>query len=147
MRNSPVDLPYLPDDLLLNCLARVSRLYYPILSLVSKRFRSLVASPELYETRTLLGHTDNCLHLRSESDTRWFTLCRRPIRVPNPNPNLNSRWFTSCFRPILTNLTSKEEKKFSQNLMVTVPTCNYSPQFGLTSTTIGSNIYSLRFKI
>lgn len=24
MKNQPVDLPYLPDDLLLNCLARVS---------------------------------------------------------------------------------------------------------------------------
>ncbi|CAL9232526.1 unnamed protein product, partial [Arabidopsis halleri] len=75
MRNSPVDLPYLPDDLLLNCLARVSRLYYPILSLVSKRFRSLVASPELYEIRKLLGRTENCLYVclssTSRSDPHW----------------------------------------------------------------------------
>ncbi|CAL9226125.1 unnamed protein product [Arabidopsis halleri] len=53
-------MPYLPDDLLLNCLARVSRLYYPTLSLVSKRFCSLLASTELYETRRLLGSTESC---------------------------------------------------------------------------------------
>ena len=95
MMNSPVDLSSLPDDLLLNCLARVSRLYYPILSLVSKRFSSLVASPELYKIRKLLGQTESCLYVCLESmsgfDRHWFTLCRRPTRTPN----LNSRWFTS----------------------------------------------------
>ncbi|WZZ88124.1 hypothetical protein YC2023_116703 [Brassica napus] len=45
---SPVNMiTHLPDDLLLNCLASVSRLHYPILSLVSKRLRSLIASLEL----------------------------------------------------------------------------------------------------
>ncbi|CAA0340421.1 unnamed protein product [Arabidopsis thaliana] len=57
-----VSIPYLPDDLLLNCLARISRLYYPTLSLVSKRFRSLLASTELYETRRLLGTSESCLY-------------------------------------------------------------------------------------
>ncbi|CAA7023936.1 unnamed protein product [Microthlaspi erraticum] len=46
---STSNLP-LPDDLLLSCFARVSRLHYPTLSLVSKSFRSLLASPELYQT-------------------------------------------------------------------------------------------------
>ncbi|KAG7557485.1 Kelch-type beta propeller [Arabidopsis suecica] len=152
MTNSPIDLPYIPDDLLLNCLARVSRLYYPILSLVSKRFRSLVSSLELYEIRTLFGHTENCLYLTlrfsTESDKRWFTLCRRPTRIPNPNPNpnpnFNSRWFTSCFRPdrILTNRTMEKEEKSSDNLMVSVPTQYVStPPSELTCTAIGSNIY------
>ncbi|XP_020876070.1 putative F-box/kelch-repeat protein At4g11750 [Arabidopsis lyrata subsp. lyrata] len=153
MANSPVNnIPYIPDDLLLNCLARVSRLYYPILSLVSKRFRSLVSSLELYEIRMLLGHTENCLYLSlrlsSESDTRWLTLCRRPTRIPNPNPNpnFNSRWFSSCFRPdrILKNHTMKKEKKSSDNLMVSfqIPSLS-SPSSELTGIAIGSNIYMM----
>ncbi|CAA7060112.1 unnamed protein product [Microthlaspi erraticum] len=60
--SSPVSMAHLPVDLLLNCLARVSRSYYPTLSLVSKRFRSLLASTtDLYETRRLLGSTESCL--------------------------------------------------------------------------------------
>lgn len=53
----------LHDDLLLACLTRVSRLYYPTLSLVSKKFRSLLASIELYKNRTLLGYTESCLYV------------------------------------------------------------------------------------
>ncbi|EOA22686.1 hypothetical protein CARUB_v10003390mg [Capsella rubella] len=89
--NSPIDLLHLPDDILLNCLARVSRLYYPTLSLVSKRLCSLVASLELYETRTLLGRTEKCLYvclrLSSETKPRWFTLCRRSTPIPSPSPS------------------------------------------------------------
>ncbi|KFK42873.1 hypothetical protein AALP_AA1G049900 [Arabis alpina] len=72
--------PSLPEDLLLNCLARVSRLYYPALSLVSKSFRSLLASPELYKARSLLGHTENCLYVcfRSLGEDFWYTLCLKP---------------------------------------------------------------------
>ncbi|OAP00163.1 hypothetical protein AXX17_AT4G13240 [Arabidopsis thaliana] len=148
IKSSPFNMPYLPDDLLLNIIGRVSRLYYPILSLVSKRFRSLVGSLELYKIRTLLGRrTENCLYLSLRfsygSNPRWFTLCRRPIRTPNPEPNLKSRWFTSCFRPILTDRTSKEEKKLSGNLMVSIPTSNYCPLSGLTCNTIGSYIYMI----
>ncbi|KAG7592535.1 Kelch-type beta propeller [Arabidopsis thaliana x Arabidopsis arenosa] len=88
----------LPDDLILNCLARVSRLYYPILSLVSKRFRILIASTELYHIRVLLGCIESGLYVCLRSSThganplRWFTLCHRPGRaekvlVPILSPN------------------------------------------------------------
>ncbi|CAN7005273.1 unnamed protein product, partial [Brassica rapa subsp. trilocularis] len=60
-------IPSLPYDLVLLCVARVSRLYYPTLSLVSKSFRSLVSSPELYKTRSLFGFTESCLYVCSES--------------------------------------------------------------------------------
>ncbi|CAL9224337.1 unnamed protein product [Arabidopsis halleri] len=60
--------PSLPDDLILSCVARVSRLYYPTLSLVSKSFRSLLASPELYKTRSLLDRTESCLYVVSILD-------------------------------------------------------------------------------
>ncbi|CAN6810615.1 unnamed protein product [Brassica oleracea] len=97
--SSPI--PSLPYDLVLLCVARVSRLYYPTLSLVSKSFRSLVSSPELYKTRSLFGFTESCLYVCSESlggSADWYTLCRKPdktlksgssgyalARVPVPN--------------------------------------------------------------
>ncbi|XP_023633309.1 F-box/kelch-repeat protein At5g49000 isoform X2 [Capsella rubella] len=75
--------PSLPYDLVLTCFARVSRLYYPTtLSLVSKSCRSLIASPELYKTRSLLNHKESCLYVclefSSDPNQRWFTLCRKP---------------------------------------------------------------------
>lgn len=99
--SSPVSMAHLPDDLLLNCLARLTRSYYPILSLVSKRiFRSLLASTtDIYETRRLLGSTESCLYVclmsPCSSKPRWFTLTQRPTRNPKPN----SRWLNSCFSP------------------------------------------------
>ncbi|CAA7018306.1 unnamed protein product [Microthlaspi erraticum] len=142
--SSRVNMPYLPDDLLLNCLARVSRLYYPILSLVSKRFRSLIASHELYQIRTLLRRTESCLYvclrLSSGSKQRWFTLSQRPTRVPNPNPNPSSGCFTPCFRLC----TRMEDKKPSGNLLVSVQaTHNSSPLFWQARAAIGSNIYTI----
>ncbi|VVB09754.1 unnamed protein product [Arabis nemorensis] len=81
---SPTTNLSLPDDILLSSLSRISRLYYPTFSLVSKSFRSLVTSPELYQTRSVLGRTESCLYvcLRSltDSNLRWFTLSRVPNR-------------------------------------------------------------------
>ncbi|KAF8075418.1 hypothetical protein N665_1095s0009 [Sinapis alba] len=89
----------LPDDLVFECLARVLRLHYPILSLVvgfandqgefevCREFRSLTASPELYKTRSLLNRTEKCLYLclqfPTEPNLRWFTLCRKPDKTLN----------------------------------------------------------------
>ncbi|KAL0728801.1 hypothetical protein Bca4012_024894 [Brassica carinata] len=44
-------------------VARVPILYYRTLSLVSKSFLSMVASPELYKARSLLGLTESCLYV------------------------------------------------------------------------------------
>ncbi|CAA7026698.1 unnamed protein product [Microthlaspi erraticum] len=123
--SSQLNMSYIPDDILLNCLARVSRFYYPTLSLVSKRFRSLLASPELYKTRTLLSRTETCLYVYLCH--RWFTLCRRPTK---------SRRFTlSCFRPSRT-LTS-------DNILVSVPSRNDFPYYCQTLTAVGSSIYMI----
>ncbi|CAA7026697.1 unnamed protein product [Microthlaspi erraticum] len=146
--SSPLNLSNLPNDLLLNCLARVSRLYYPILSLVSKRFRSVLASLELYDTRTLLSRTETCLYVCFQFGPRnnlcWFTLSRRPTRVPNPNPNPKSQWFTPCFRPFKNPMNST---KSSGNHLVSVPTTDSSrfckPLYMHNLTTIGSKIYSI----
>ncbi|KFK39692.1 hypothetical protein AALP_AA3G276600 [Arabis alpina] len=80
-----IPIPSLPDDLMWNCFARVSRFYYPSLSLVSTTYRSLIVSPELYETRSLLGNIEICLYVclkfRPDDYPRWFTLCRKPDRT------------------------------------------------------------------
>ncbi|ESQ31048.1 hypothetical protein EUTSA_v10012164mg [Eutrema salsugineum] len=91
----------LPNDLLLRCITHVSILYYPTLSLVSKRLQSLIASSEFYKTRSLLGHTESCLYV--------------VLRFPH---NLNPCWFTLCRIPNIT--TKKKKKKSSANLLVSI---------------------------
>ncbi|XP_010451194.1 PREDICTED: F-box/kelch-repeat protein At4g25710-like [Camelina sativa] len=78
--------PSLPDDLLLLIIARVPILYYPILSLVSKSFRSLLSSPGLYKIRSLLGRMESRLYVCMDilppgKGPAWFTLCRKPDRT------------------------------------------------------------------
>ncbi|XP_048622876.1 putative F-box/kelch-repeat protein At3g46050 [Brassica napus] len=76
----PTSFSSLPHDVVLNCLARVSRSYSPILSLVSKSFRTLMSSPELHATRALIGKTEYvCLDLdNNNSKPHWFTLSQIP---------------------------------------------------------------------
>ncbi|CAN6880159.1 unnamed protein product [Brassica oleracea] len=73
----------LPDEIADNILARVSRCNYPSLSLVSKRFHSLLSSPELYKTRSHIRTTEPCLYvcLKHDEDqpSKWFTLWMRPV--------------------------------------------------------------------
>ncbi|EOA14746.1 hypothetical protein CARUB_v10028040mg [Capsella rubella] len=112
--------PSLPYDLVLTCFARVSRLYYPTtLSLVSKSCRSLIASPELYKTRSLLNHKESCLYVclefSSDPNQRWFTLCRKPNQT-------------------LTN-------KSSVYALVPVPVPSSPPVNSNRLVTVGSNIY------
>ncbi|CAH2060042.1 unnamed protein product [Thlaspi arvense] len=71
----------LPEDIMVDILARVPRCDYPVLSLVSKHFRSLVASPEIYERRSLLGCTEHYLYVPlyniKTSDFRLYILRRK----------------------------------------------------------------------
>ncbi|KAJ0234001.1 F-box domain-containing protein [Hirschfeldia incana] len=72
-------LSSLPYDLLVMIVARVPRSYYRTLSLVSKSFRSMVVSPELYKVRSLLGLTETCLYvcLRFElTSYKWYTISK-----------------------------------------------------------------------
>ncbi|KAG7599612.1 F-box domain [Arabidopsis suecica] len=110
--------PQLPDDLLITCLSRVSKLYYPTLSLVSKSFRSLLASPELYEARSLLRRNESCLYvcLRFDANPCWFTLCRKPDRT----------------------LT-----KSSGNLLVPITSPQSHPPYFSGNVAVGSNIYNI----
>ncbi|CAA7055269.1 unnamed protein product [Microthlaspi erraticum] len=90
-QSSPISS--LHDDLLLSCFARISRLHYPALSLVSKSFRSLLFFPELYETRSLLGRAESCLYvclnLSPDPTPSWFTLCQKPNGTKDKNSSGN----------------------------------------------------------
>ncbi|XP_019087300.1 PREDICTED: putative F-box/kelch-repeat protein At3g43710 [Camelina sativa] len=105
----------LPDDLVLNCLARVSRMYYPMLSLVSKRFRSFLTSAELYQTRNLLCRTENILYVC----LRFFNVSNHPLRM-----------FTLCRR-----------QKSSRNVLVPILYPDSLPEHLPGVALVGSNIY------
>ncbi|KAG2327622.1 hypothetical protein Bca52824_010350 [Brassica carinata] len=87
-------IPSLPEDVIIDILARSSRFDHPKLSLVSKHFRSLVASPELYARRSLLACTEDFVYvvlddINSCSFYHWYILCRKPkgshclVRAPS----------------------------------------------------------------
>lgn len=85
----PRSLMSLPHDVVLNCLARNTRSYHPVLSLVSKSFRSLVASPELEATRSLMGNPEKLLYvcLRLKNNPSWFVLSPGPKQKLIPIPS------------------------------------------------------------
>ncbi|CAA7055172.1 unnamed protein product [Microthlaspi erraticum] len=77
----------LPDEIIANCLAHISRSYYPELSLVCKTFRSLILSKELSNARLLLGNTQYvlhvCLQLPDRKHPSWFSLWIKPHQTLN----------------------------------------------------------------
>ncbi|XP_020874991.1 F-box/kelch-repeat protein At5g48990 [Arabidopsis lyrata subsp. lyrata] len=125
----PTPNPSIPYDLIVSILARVSRSYYPKLSLVSKSFRSILASPELYQTRTLLGKTETflyvCLRFPDEANPRWFTLYQKPNQT----------------------LTKKKKKKkkeeSSVKLLAPTPVLNSPPLEWSSLIAVGSNLYAI----
>ncbi|CAA7028150.1 unnamed protein product [Microthlaspi erraticum] len=123
----------LPDDVLLSCFARVSKLYYPTLSLVSKRFRSLLTSPEFDKARSLLGHTESCLYVCMEcyQRSRWYTLCRKPNQT------------LTCDTSEGKKKKKKKKNKSSGYVLARVPIpCSPRSHFqGLVA--VGSNIYNI----
>ncbi|KFK30484.1 hypothetical protein AALP_AA7G267000 [Arabis alpina] len=77
----PSPISFLPEEIFIDIIARVPRSYHHTLSQVSKRFRSLVTSPELYERRSFFGNVEQCLYVAiskdQTSDIHWFTLSRK----------------------------------------------------------------------
>ncbi|XP_076911539.1 F-box/kelch-repeat protein SKIP6 [Bidens hawaiensis] len=75
-------IPGLPDDISVQCIARVPRHHHPTLSLVSTLWRHTLRSQHLFHTRSLLHSTQHSLYLniRLNSTFNWYL-------HPNPNPN------------------------------------------------------------
>ncbi|KAL0710670.1 hypothetical protein Bca4012_017648 [Brassica carinata] len=94
--SSSCGLTSLPYDMVLNCLARVSRTDLAALSLVSKSIRSLVASPEMYETRSRMGLREEYIYVClgtcfGTKPLGWFILRRQGNRlIPIPIPSFPS---------------------------------------------------------
>ncbi|EOA23054.1 hypothetical protein CARUB_v10003824mg [Capsella rubella] len=108
-RNSKVANPSflsLPDEIVLNCLARISRSYYPKLSLVCKTFCSLIKSYALTVERLRLQTLETLVHVY--------------LQLPyNPRPTM----FTLWIKPgqILTNQLEKEERSTGDTRLVQAP--------------------------
>ncbi|CAN6825852.1 unnamed protein product [Brassica oleracea] len=68
----PPSFSLLPDEIAVNCLARISRASYPRLSIISKSFRSLLSS-------------EQCLFDETLQCPQWSTLWI------NPNPTLKKK--------------------------------------------------------
>ncbi|XP_074264364.1 F-box/kelch-repeat protein SKIP6-like [Silene latifolia] len=73
-------IPHLPNDVALQCIARVPRSHHPHLSLVSKQWRSTLQSPHLHSTRRTLFTTESFLYLN--------------LRLFNPlNSSFSFKWY------------------------------------------------------
>ncbi|KAL1207115.1 F-box/kelch-repeat protein [Cardamine amara subsp. amara] len=121
---SPTSFLSLPNELILHCLARVPKSYYPKLSLVSKIFRSLVFSIELNHAR-FHHKTQEC----------YFSVC---LQFPdNPFPS----WFTLWIQPDDHQLDKDKKKK--KSTLVKVPS-SYASRVPLFLVSVGSDIYSFR---
>nr|DAD40187.1 TPA_asm: hypothetical protein HUJ06_014510 [Nelumbo nucifera] len=83
-------VPDLPDDVALQCIARVPSFYHCDLSLVCKSWRSILRSPIFFSTRSLLNCTQHFLFINVRihgSSFKWFVLDHNPRNPQNPrNP-------------------------------------------------------------
>ncbi|CAA7020970.1 unnamed protein product [Microthlaspi erraticum] len=124
---SPPSFSLLPDEITVDCLARISRSYYPTLSTVSKSFRSLLSSSELIAARSHLGSTEMCVYVcladRSRQHPQWFRLWINPNRT-------------------LPNSVTKKKKTIGQ-LLVPLPDTNLPSPPSLTTVAVGSEIYAI----
>ncbi|KAJ0263591.1 F-box domain-containing protein [Hirschfeldia incana] len=96
----------LPDEIVLNCLARISKSQYRSLSLVSKHIHSVLSSPELYTVRSQLGNTEPCLCIRQELPyhDRWYILDQSLVTTNNSNGLIKNEF---NLLPITTSSLSK----------------------------------------
>ncbi|CAA7037987.1 unnamed protein product [Microthlaspi erraticum] len=77
---SPFPIMLLPEEVIIDIIARVPMCKYSTLVLVSKYFGPLVVSPELYVRRSLLGSAEHCLFVllyNSYDFHRWYNLYRK----------------------------------------------------------------------
>ncbi|RID77395.1 hypothetical protein BRARA_A00315 [Brassica rapa] len=116
----PPSFSSIPDDVIVNILARISKSHYRSLSLVSKHLNSLLSSPDIYFARSLIGNTDARLYI-----CLW---------LPTPSSSHRDRWFNLSYR--LGHLTLVPARRALSS--------SYSPD-RLNSTTVAvhSEIYQM----
>ncbi|CAN7060736.1 unnamed protein product, partial [Brassica rapa subsp. trilocularis] len=131
MANNPIAAPppakkrktslsSIPDDVIVNVLARISISHYRSLCLVSKNFYSLLSSPDIYFARSLIGTTDVHLYV-----------C---LRLPTPSSSHHHRWFNLGYR----------QGQLSLVPVRTLSSSSYSPdRLNSTSVAVHSEIYQI----
>ncbi|RID53681.1 hypothetical protein BRARA_G01058 [Brassica rapa] len=98
-------IPNLPDELSIQILARLPRICYSNVRLVSRRWRSVVSTSELYSLRKELGKTEEWLYVLTKGQddnlawyaldpvtTRWQRLPPMPVIVYEEEPTTSSLW-------------------------------------------------------
>ncbi|CAG7902009.1 unnamed protein product [Brassica rapa] len=98
-------IPNLPDELSIQILARLPRICYSNVQLVSRRWRSVVSTSELYSLRKELGKTEEWLYVLTKGQddnlawyaldpvtTRWQRLPPMPVIVYEEEPTTSSLW-------------------------------------------------------
>ncbi|KAG7585283.1 F-box-like domain superfamily, partial [Arabidopsis thaliana x Arabidopsis arenosa] len=118
----------LPEEIILTCLARIPRSYYPKLSLVCKTFRSLIVSKELNDAR---------FHLKTQEIV--YQVC---LQFPNnPRPS----WYTLWIKPgqILTNQLEEEKTKSTQNIRLVQITSSCYSYVPSRIVSVGSEMYKI----
>ncbi|XP_077224346.1 F-box/kelch-repeat protein At5g39560-like [Tasmannia lanceolata] len=93
-------LPNLPNEIAIQCIARVPRSFHPNLSLVCKSWRSLLGSPLFFSTRSHLKCTQPFLYFRiffHDFTSKWYVLDQcdgNPRKISPlpliPSPTLNT---------------------------------------------------------
>ncbi|XP_065847320.1 F-box/kelch-repeat protein At1g22040 [Euphorbia lathyris] len=91
---SPRLIPSLPDELSIQILAKVPRICYFNLRLVSQKWKQTIMSHELFQLRKELGSTEEWLYVLTKADEEltWHALdplSRKWQRLP-PIPNVNA---------------------------------------------------------
>uniref|UniRef100_A0A7N0UDX0 F-box domain-containing protein n=1 Tax=Kalanchoe fedtschenkoi TaxID=63787 RepID=A0A7N0UDX0_KALFE len=87
-------IPTLPDEMSLLILARVPRVYYLSLKLVSRAWKAALTTQELFAVRRSVGKTEEWIYLLlklGDSELSWLAfdpLSKRWLRLP-PVPHLN----------------------------------------------------------
>ncbi|CAA7059370.1 unnamed protein product [Microthlaspi erraticum] len=84
----------LPEEIVVSCLARIPKSHYPKLSLVSKRFCSIISSKELRLARKHLERREKvlyvCLKLPRRRLPSWFSLWIKPDQTLTNDKNKSS---------------------------------------------------------
>ncbi|KAF8075665.1 hypothetical protein N665_1073s0013 [Sinapis alba] len=131
MSSKETTLSSLPDEMVINCLAHISKSYYPKLCLVSKRFHSLILSMDLVIAR---------YHLKKQEYVLEVCLQLPGHRLPS--------WFSLWIKPdqILTNKMEEEENnKPSGNTLLVAKPSSYSPNVPVIyHGMIGSKHYAVK---
>ncbi|CAA7046627.1 unnamed protein product [Microthlaspi erraticum] len=106
------------DELIVSCFARVPRCDYPSLSLVSKPFNRLIASPKINLVRSLSQSTENVVYVALGNDF-----------------GMNHVWYTMNHRP------HREGSNLRNHKLVPLPSFPSLPCWGASVIVVGNEIY------